>query len=286
MLSAAKSFPFFVAAGERHEWPTGRPPADELEGARALVLGYGEIGRGAAERLRAFGVKVTGVRRTPSEEPDIIGPDAWRPRLEEFDYVLVTAALTPETHHMLSAAEFARMRPSAWLVNVSRGGLVDHDALAEALAAGRPRGAYLDVTDPEPLPAAEHPLWQTPNVLISGHSAGRSPLARSSATRRCFRRIFGAHQSGRAALCESGGLLGGLLNSRCYERGSSINVNRFGYQSPLGVEDAGGSRGVSALPRRAVRRSPGDFHANQRSAASGYHAARGSRGFGCHDGVP
>ncbi len=181
VLSAAKSFPFFVAAGERHEWPTQRPPAEELDGAHALVLGYGEIGRGAAERLRAFGVKVTGVRRTPSEEPDVIGPDAWRPRLGEFDYVLVTAALTPETRHMLGAAEFARMRPSAWVVNVSRGGLVDHDALAESLAAGRPRGAYLDVTDPEPLPA-EHPLWLTPNVLISGHSAGRSPRSQQRYT--------------------------------------------------------------------------------------------------------
>lgn len=174
VLSAAKRFPFFVVAGERHEWPTQRPPANELDGAHALVLGYGEIGRGVAERLRPFGVKVTGVRRTPSEEPDIIGPDEWRPRLGEFDYVLVTAALTRDTHRMLGAAEFARMRPTAWLVNVSRGALVDHDALAESLAAGRPRGAYLDVTDPEPLPA-EHPLWRTPDVLISGHSAGRSP---------------------------------------------------------------------------------------------------------------
>jgi phosphoglycerate dehydrogenase-like enzyme len=174
VLSAAKSFPFFAVASERHEWPTGRPPADELDGAAALVLGYGEIGRGVGQRLRAFGVRVTGVRRTPSEEPDIIGPDDWRQRLGEFDYVLSTAALTRETRHMLGAAEFASMRPTAWLVNVSRGGLVDHDALAEALTAGRPRGAYLDVTDPEPLPP-EHPLWRTPNVLISGHSAGRSP---------------------------------------------------------------------------------------------------------------
>jgi len=174
VLSAAKSFPFFAVASDRREWPTHRPPADELDGARALVLGYGEVGRGVGERLRAFGVRVTGVRRTPSEEPDIIGPDEWRARLGEFDYILVTAALTGETRHMLGADEFDRMRPSAWIVNVSRGALVDHGALAESLAAGRPRGAYLDVTEPEPLPA-EHPLWRTPNVLISGHSAGRSP---------------------------------------------------------------------------------------------------------------
>ena len=174
VLSAAKSFPFFALASARREWPSQRPPADELDGARALVLGYGEIGRGVGDRLRPFGVRVTGVRRTPSEEPDIIGPDDWRARLDEFDYILVTAALTHETHHMLGAEEFARMKPTAWVVNVSRGGLIDHDALASALASGRPRGAYLDVTEPEPLPA-EHALWRTPNVIISGHSAGRSP---------------------------------------------------------------------------------------------------------------
>ena len=174
VLSAAKNFPFFALSSERREWPTRRPPADELDGAQALVLGYGEIGRRVGERLRAFGVRVTGVRRTPSEEPDIIGPDDWRARLGEFDYILVTTALTGATRHMLGADEFAHMRPTAWVVNVARGALIDHDALAEALAAGRPRGAYLDVTEPEPLPA-EHALWRTPNVLISGHSAGRSP---------------------------------------------------------------------------------------------------------------
>jgi len=64
------------------------------------------------------------------------------------------------------------MKPTSWIVNIARGGLIDQDALGGALHAGRPRGAYLDVTDPEPLPP-DHPLWQAPNVLITGHSAGR-----------------------------------------------------------------------------------------------------------------
>ena len=78
---------------------------------------------------------------------------------------------------MLAAEEFARMRSSAWLVNVARGGLIDHVALANGLRVGRPRGAYLDVTEPEPLPP-EHPLWQSSNVVITAHSAGRSSRSR------------------------------------------------------------------------------------------------------------
>lgn len=174
VLSAAKSFPYFLRTSDRHEWPSERPPALELDGSRALVLGYGEIGREIARRLRALGVHVAAVRRQPSEEPDVLGPNDWRTRLSEFDWVLVSAALTAETRHMLRAEEFQVMKPTAWVFNVSRGGLIDHAALADALRAGKPGGAYLDVTEPEPLPA-EHPLWHTPNVVITGHSAGRSP---------------------------------------------------------------------------------------------------------------
>jgi phosphoglycerate dehydrogenase-like enzyme len=179
VLSAAKTFPLFVRSSDRKEWPTQRPPAQELDGSRALILGYGEIGRGIAERLRPFGVEVTAVRRLlkPSEEPDVIGPHQWRERLATYDWVLVAAALTPQTRHMLGRAEFERMNPRAWLFNVSRGGLVDHLALADALEAKQLTGAYLDVTEPEPLPA-DHPLWQLPNVFITGHSAGRSPRSR------------------------------------------------------------------------------------------------------------
>ena len=173
VLSAAKSFPYFLRTSDRQQWPDQRPPAQELEGSHALVLGYGEIGRGIGERLRAFGVRVTGVRRSAAEDPQVVGPAQWRDHLPDYDWILVTAALTPETRHMLGPNEFAQMRSNAWLFNVARGGLIDHPALAEALRAGAPRGAYLDVTEPEPLPS-DHPLWQLPNVVITGHSAGRS----------------------------------------------------------------------------------------------------------------
>jgi phosphoglycerate dehydrogenase-like enzyme len=178
VLSAAKTFPLFVGYSQRHVWPAERPPATEVDGSHALVLGYGEIGRQIATRLRGLGVEVTAARRRPTPADDeritIIGADEWRDRLGEFDWILVAAALTPETRHMLSEAEFARMRSSAWMVNIARGGLVDQDALARALQAGQLAGAYLDVTDPEPLPT-DHALWRIPNVFITGHSAGRSP---------------------------------------------------------------------------------------------------------------
>src|SRR5207248_2984398 len=138
----------FLRASERQQWPAERPPADELEGSKALIIGYGEIGREIGSRLRPFGVNVTAVRRQPPEEPGVIGRDDWRHRLSEFDYVIVSAAFTPQTRHLLGATEFARMHPRAWVFNVSRGGLVDHLALAEALRAGHLRGAYLDVTEP------------------------------------------------------------------------------------------------------------------------------------------
>jgi phosphoglycerate dehydrogenase-like enzyme len=175
VLSAAKSFPIFLRSSDRQAWPQQRPPADELDGASALILGYGEIGREIGKRLRALGVNVTAVRRHfTDDEPGVIGGDEWRDRLSEFEYVIVSAALTPATRHLLGRGEFARMHARTWLFNVSRGGLVDHLALAEALHAGQLRGAYLDVTEPEPLPDS-HPLWGMPNVVITGHSAGRSP---------------------------------------------------------------------------------------------------------------
>lgn len=172
ILSAAKTFPFFVESSARKEWPGQRPAAIELCGSQALIVGYGAIGRAVAERLRPFGVDVVGVRRHVDGESGIVGALEWRDRIHEFDWIVLTAALTAETRHMLGEAEFQRMKPTSWIVNIARGGLIDQDALVAALHSGRPRGAYLDVTDPEPLPA-DHPLWSAPNVVITGHSSGR-----------------------------------------------------------------------------------------------------------------
>ncbi|MDE3074774.1 MAG: D-2-hydroxyacid dehydrogenase [Chloroflexota bacterium] len=176
MLSAAKSFPYFIESSLRHEWPSRRPPAAELFGSKALIVGYGSIGHAVGERLDSFGVDVTGVRRRAAGEAGVIGPEEWRSQIGAFDWIVLTAALTAQTRHLIGAEELSHMKSSAWIVNVARGGLIDQEALAASLRRGRPRGAYLDVTYPEPLPAG-HPLWSLPNVFISGHSAGRSGRA-------------------------------------------------------------------------------------------------------------
>ena len=106
--------------------------------------------------------------------PDVISADAWRSRLGEFDWIVLTAALTGDTRHMLGATEFARMRSTAWLVNVARGAMVDDVALVDRLKAGRLRGAVLDVFREEPL-ASSSPLWQLRQVLLTPHVSPVSP---------------------------------------------------------------------------------------------------------------
>jgi phosphoglycerate dehydrogenase-like enzyme len=143
----------------------------ELSQSRALIIGMGAIGRAIAERLAAFGVAVTGVRRSPSSEPGLIAPDAWRARLGEFDWIVLAAPLTAATRRMIGAEELARMKASAWLVNIARGGLVDQPALIAA--APRIGGAILDVADPEPAPP-DDPIWGVPNLIVTMHMSGNA----------------------------------------------------------------------------------------------------------------
>ncbi len=137
------------------------------------MIGYGTIGTAIGDRLKAFGVTVTGVRRTPDGTPGIIGPDDWRATLGDHDWVVLAAPSTGETQAMIGAAELAAMKRAAWLVNIARGDMIDQDALVEALTARRIGGAFLDPTDPEPLPP-EHPLWTAPNAIVTMHLSGRS----------------------------------------------------------------------------------------------------------------
>lgn len=171
VLTAAKGFPDVVRAQDRREWLFASPGTVELFERRALIVGYGAIGRAIGERLKGFGVEVTGVRRSPDGEPGVIGADDWKPRLGDYDWVILIAPSTSETQALIGVAELAAMRPSAWLINFARGTLVDQPALIDALERKAIAGAFLDVTDPEPLPP-DNPLWAL--ATISMHLSGRA----------------------------------------------------------------------------------------------------------------
>lgn len=171
MLTMAKGYREVVRAQERHEWLQDSPGKVELYGSKALLLGYGAIGKLIEQRLIPFGVDVTVVRRTPG--PTSLAPDAWRARLGEFDWVILAVPATAETDSMIGADELATMKQSAILVNIARGSVVEQDALIRALRDKQIGGAFLDVTTPEPLPA-DHPLWMLDNAQITMHLSGRA----------------------------------------------------------------------------------------------------------------
>jgi phosphoglycerate dehydrogenase-like enzyme len=144
-----------------------------LYGLDVVIVGAGGIARELMRLLEPFGVRVTIVRR--SSEPvegaaRTVTADQLTSVLPSADLVVVAAALTGSTRHLFGPEEFAAMKPTAYLVNIARGGLVDTDALLDALRSGAVAGAGLDVTDPEPLPDG-HPLWDEPRVLITPHQA-------------------------------------------------------------------------------------------------------------------
>lgn len=139
------------------------------------IAGYGEIGRAAGRRAKALGMKVLATRRKPAD-PDERDVDGWftpaqlRDMIAQSDYVMVAAPLTPATRGMIGREEFNAMKPTAVVMNVGRGPVIDEPAMIEALRQGRIRGAALDVFDTEPLPPG-HPFWQMENVLLSPHCA-------------------------------------------------------------------------------------------------------------------
>lgn len=171
MLAVAKGYREVVRAQDQHEWLLDSPGKVELFGSKALLLGYGAIGKLIEERLKPFGVDVTVVRRTPG--PTSLAPDAWRARLDQFDWVILAVPATPETENMIGAAELATMKQSATLINIARGSVVEQDALVKALQDKQIGAAFLDVTTPEPLPA-DHPLWSLDNAHVTMHLSGRA----------------------------------------------------------------------------------------------------------------
>ena len=173
VLALAKDLRELVYEQDRRHYIDRAPGTVELDGTKALILGYGNIGREIGRRLQAFGVEVTGVRRKPDGEPGVVGPDDWRGRLGEFDWIILAAAATSETARLIGRRELAALKPTAFIVNIARGELIDQGALIEAAKTGRIAGAFLDVTDPEPAPP-DDPIWTTPRIVLTSHAAGRA----------------------------------------------------------------------------------------------------------------
>ncbi|HEY1339433.1 MAG TPA: D-2-hydroxyacid dehydrogenase [Bryobacteraceae bacterium] len=153
----------------------------EVSGQTVGIVGYGDIGRAVATRVRALGMHVLAVKRhgPPLYNMDplverIYSPEARLEMLDRCDYIVASAPLTPETRGMIGEAEFAAMKPTAVVINVGRGPVIDEAAMVKALSARKIKGAALDVFDCEPLPAG-HPFYSLENVLLSPHCADHTP---------------------------------------------------------------------------------------------------------------
>ncbi|MEO6125412.1 MAG: D-2-hydroxyacid dehydrogenase [Ilumatobacteraceae bacterium] len=180
LLALRRDLPAWMRAQRRHEW---EPHIGvDVDGANLAVIGMGSIGDETARLGIALGMNVIGCRRTISgDEPCPTKTfDALPDLLVWADHVVLALPLTDDTAGLIGAQQLALMKPTALLINVGRGGLVDEPALVDALQAGRLGGAGLDVFAVEPLPA-DSPLWDMPNVIITPHNSGSTGRANERA---------------------------------------------------------------------------------------------------------
>lgn len=162
---------------QRREWSMWGIRANlvELNGSTMGIIGFGAFGRTLAKRAAAFDMRVLAVDLFPNNKPDHVSElwplDRLDDMLRESDFVVVAVPYTAQTAGMLGAREIALMKPTAMLIGMSRGGIINQEALAQALREKRLAAAALDVCDPEPLPA-DNELWDLENLLITPHIAG------------------------------------------------------------------------------------------------------------------
>ncbi|HSB67334.1 MAG TPA: D-2-hydroxyacid dehydrogenase [Anaerolineales bacterium] len=195
MLALGHHMPDAFAHQKRSEWPSGRWELfspQELRGSTVGIIGYGSIGRQIARLLQTFGATVLATKRDILHPEDsgyvmegigdpggdlvnrLYPPQALQSMLKECDFVVIALPRTKSTRGILGANELAALKPNAYLVDISRGEIIDHSALIPMLREHKIAGAALDVFPIEPLPA-DSPLWNLPNVIITPHIAGFSP---------------------------------------------------------------------------------------------------------------
>jgi D-2-hydroxyacid dehydrogenase (NADP+) len=182
LIALTRNFPDSVRYQDQSKWAQQElwdhpQHLTELNGQVLLIVGYGSIGHELARRAKAFDMRVWGVSRSGKGDASLTEKFIPVTQLQEVlphaDFVVVSAPETSETMHLIGAPELARMKPTARLINVARGSLLDQSALLAALQQKKIAGAALDVTDLEPLPAAD-PLWKAPNLLITPHTSAIS----------------------------------------------------------------------------------------------------------------
>ena len=172
MLALSRDLPGAVRAQDEHQWK--RWPAKLLHNKTVGILGVGVIAEALAPKCKAMGMTVIGVTSSPRK---VAGFDRVQAMgellavLPELDYLVLLTPYSPATHRMIGAKVFAAMKPTSYFINVARGGVVDEDALVDALRNKKIAGAALDVFNQEPLPA-DHPLWDFKNVIITTHQGG------------------------------------------------------------------------------------------------------------------
>jgi phosphoglycerate dehydrogenase-like enzyme len=182
MLALTYDIPGLLAQQKNHIWGglPGYSKRSSLYGKTVGIIGLGKTGSELAQRCQAFRMKVLGFRRGKEQVPgvDVMysseNNDSLADLLRQSDYVVLCISLSDETYRLLGRDEFSIMKPSAYLINMARGSVVDEDVLIEFLSAGKIAGAGLDTTVTEPLPANSK-LWDLPNVIITPHATPALP---------------------------------------------------------------------------------------------------------------
>ncbi len=195
MLALARRYPMIADRRAQRDWARDEIAAQvvSLEGATLVIIGLGSVGREVARKARPFDPRIIVVSRegAPGSDVDeVMGRDKLHDALAEADMVVMATDATAETRHMISGPEFAAMKPTAFIINVARGELINEAALIEAIETDAIAGAGLDVTEAEPLPK-DSPLWDLKNTILTFHTAGGGGAGAGGGAKRLFALIDG-----------------------------------------------------------------------------------------------
>ena len=177
LLALTRQLPLAVHNKDRRVWASEQ--VIEVAGMTVGMIGMGGFGVEIAKRAQGYDMQVIAIDPVRTEKPPFVhelkptSTETLHDLLRRSDIVMMACPLTKETYHLIGAPELAMMKPSAYLINVTRGGIIDEPALVEALKMGQIAGAGLDVVEKEPL-ASDSPLWDAPNLLLTPHRAGAS----------------------------------------------------------------------------------------------------------------